>query len=463
MDERPKGDFIGFRAMLRDQEMERRLHKLELEHLTRNSRPMSDHVKSESYKFEDPAPMVGLPLFCTFIATLVSAFCFYSSQSLYICVAALCVMVWAALWTTHQSAKTLEFHHESRKQSSFISEISIMTATLGGLAIWGLVCREWGLPLSLADGIVSFAGLSALVSALLGSRLALIMSALAGLVWLGFYTIVPTINIISIWTFPLLALVQFFIAGQGDSKFSTAIALIGAHVWLFWLLNDRLVAGDISLIHIAAFSMMIGLAHYRLGKAAGDALWETATLHVIFGWGLTMAGAIGLQHYWLGTNPVLWETVSSHPLSELSWQFIGAATIALVGIAGLIRMAHNQMSSMAVIFTLCVAVAAAAIYDQRIMIEHYVQSELNMSARPLVGLLIGGAITASAIAMCVNGARRKSMVMMLVGLAVIAAELTLMLDPNIWTAESGLAFTICLAGSLCLAALFAADTSNEYA
>jgi len=51
--------------------------------------------------------------------------------------------------------------------------------------------------------------------------------------------------------------------------------------WLFWILNARLSAGDITLIHIAAFSMMIGMAHYRLGKAAGDALWKSASLHVV--------------------------------------------------------------------------------------------------------------------------------------------------------------------------------------
>jgi len=80
-----------------------------------------------------------------------------------------------------------------------------------------------------------------------------------------------------------------------------------------------------------------------------------------------------------------------------------------------------------------------------------------------MGLLVGAAITASSVAMCINGARRKSMLMMLAGLAVIAAQLTLMLDPNIWTAENGLAFALCLGASLCFAALFAADTSAKYA
>jgi len=126
-------------------------------------------------------------------------------------------------------------------------------------------------------------------------------------------------------------------------------------------------------------------------------------------------------------------------------------------------MAHNQMSTMAVLFTLAAAVLAAAVFDQRSLIENYVRSELNMPARPLVGLLIGAAIWASAIAMCVNGARRKSLIMMFAGLAVIAAELALMLDPNIWSAETGLAFGMCLVTSLCFAALFAAEPASSYA
>lgn len=457
-DMRPDGDSTGFRAMLRDQELERRLHNSELNTLSQSKPDM------QSLKTSDSNPhSIKLPLFCTLLATLASAYCFYSSQGLYPCIAALSVMVWASLWTSFQSAKAVNSNSNLGHKDSFMSEACIVAATVAGLGIWGLVSREWGLPLSLADGIFGFAALTVLISALLGSRLTLVMSACAGLAWLAYFTLVPSVSIVSIWIYPILALIQLFIAGQNEGKFAATLTLIGAHAWLFWILSDRFMAGDISLLHVAAFSMMIGMAHYRLGKAAGDVFWETASLHVFFGWSLAMAGAIGIQHYWLGTNTEFWGDVTAPPLSQLSWQVTGAVAIALIGTAGLIRMAHNQMSTMAVLFTLAAAVLAAAVFDQRSLIENYVRSELNMPARPLVGLLIGAAIWASAIAMCVNGARRKSLIMMFAGLAVVAAELALMLDPNIWSAETGLAFGMCLVTSLCFAALFAAEPASSYA
>lgn len=462
-DMRPEGDSTGFRAMLRDQELERRLHHLELNKLQQSNSDMQVQTVSSNPANLSTKFGVGLPLLCTLIATLTSAYCFYSAQGLYMCIAALSAMVWTALWTSFQSAKSENIGSNQGRRDSFISEICVVAATLAGLGIWGLVSREWGLPLSLADGIVGFAGLTALISALLGSRFTLVMSACAGVVWLAYFTLVPSVSLVSIWTYPLVALVQLFIAGQNDGKFAATLTLIGAHGWLFWILSDRLMAGDISMLHVAAFSMMIGMAHYRLGKAAGDVFWETSTLHVFFGWSLAMVGAVAIQHYWLGTNANLWGDVSAHPLSQLSWQVTGAACIALIGIAGLIRMAHNQMTTMAVLFTLGAAVIAAAVFDQRALIESYVQAELNMPARPLIGLTIGAAISASAIAMCVNGARRKSLMMMFAGLAVIAAELALMLNPNIWSVETGLAFGMCLVISLCFAALFAAEPANSYA
>jgi len=209
--------------------------------------------------------------------------------------------------------------------------------------------------------------------------------------------------------------------------------------------------------------MMIGFAHYRLGKAAGDALWDSASLHIAFGWSLAVAGAVGLQIYWLGGDAAIWEDGLTSPLGDISWQIIGVISIALVGLAGVIRMAYKQMTSLAVLISLAVALAAAAVFDQRSVISSFVESELNMSATPLVGLVMGAAIFASSIAMSINGARRKNWLFMILGLAGIALQLTLLLDLRLWTLETSFAFAMCLVTSLCLAALFAADTTADYA
>lgn len=442
---RPAGDSVGFRAMLREQELERRLQALEIQQTAQGAPIMISHSSKPKTRWG-----IISSLFCTLLATLGAAYCFYSGQGAVLSIVALVAMVWSALWVTFLGS-------EESNPAPFVSEFSIVLATIAGLGVWVLTSREWGLPLRAADGAAGFAGLTALIAVLLRSRLTLLMSVCGGLVWLALYTAVPSINMVSIWAYPLLALIQLFIAGQNGVKFPTVLALIGAHGWLFWILNERLMAGDISLFHIAAFSTLIGLAHYRLGKAAGDKQWDSANMHVVFGWALAMAGAVGLQHYWLGIDPALWQDMSVHPLGQLSWQIVGGVCIALIGIAGLIRMAHRQMSTLAVLFSLGVALAAAALFDQRVALTSFIQTELNTPAKPLVGLIISASILASAIAMCVNGARRKSMLMMLAGLAVLAIELVLMFNPRFWTAETALVFGMGLLASLCFAALFSAD------
>lgn len=464
---RPQGDATGFRALLREQEMERRLQALEYQQVMQGTPMITAFPASH---IEPHAPVktgvrwgLMLALFLTLLSTLAAAYCFYSGQTVVMSVVALTAMVWSALWASFLSTENGNESSELQTGSSFIPETSIVIATIAGLAIWVLASREWGLPVSVSDGVAGFAGLTAITAALLRSRLSLLMSACAGLAWLTLYTQVPSINLFSIWLLPLLALIQLFIAGQDGRKISALLVLIGSHAWLFWVLNDRFTAGDISPLHIAALCMMIGLAHYRLGKAAGDAEWQSANLHVVFGWSLAVIGTVGLQLYWLGTEEPLWQNVSATPLAELTWQVVGAGCLVLIGIAGVIRMVHKQMTSIAVLFSLGAALAAAALFDQRGAISALVELELNMSATPLVGLMIGAAIFASAIAMCVNGARRKSVLMMLIGFAAIAVQLALLLQPQFWTPETGLVFVLCLFVSLGCAALFAADARPDTA
>lgn len=217
------------------------------------------------------------------------------------------------------------------------------------------------------------------------------------------------------------------------------------------------------MLHIAAFSLLIGMAHYRLGKATGDAGWDSANLHVIFGWGLAITGAVGLQQYWLGKSPQLWQDLTAHPFGTLSWQIVGVSCIVLIGISGLIRMKHRQMTSLAVLLNLGVALAAAALFDQRGAIMNFAPSAFSMPAMPLIGLIIGAVIFSSAIAMSINGVRRNSMMMTLTGLGAIAIELAILLSPEYWTEESGVIFGFMLLGSLSLAAFFATEVQKDAA
>lgn len=465
---RPKGDAVGFRALLRERDMERRLHKLELQQMMQseqgnmsNTHAISGytssnlHARANEDVLETSKSGLVLSLFIMLGAALIAAYTFYTGQSLTVRVVALVALVWSALWATFLSAD---------EDSRAIPEISTVIATIAGLGVWIIASRDWGLSISAADGAAGFAILTVIMAALLGSRLSLLMSACGGLVWLALYTQFPTINMFSIWLYPLLALFQAVCAGQQDAKFSSTFAMIGTHIWLFWILYEHTLTGDISLLHASAMSMMMGFAHYRLGKAAGDKDWGTASVHVLFGWGLAVAGATALQNYWLGQNPEFWMNIHAKPFGELTWQIIGAVSLALIGVAGIIRMTHRRMTTLSVLISLAVAVGAAALFDQRETITQLMTSEFALPAQPVVGLLIGAAIFASATAMCINGVRRKSMVMMVVGLTAIAVQLAILLKPKFWTTEIALMFGLGLLTSLTLAALFSTETATpDYA
>ncbi len=446
---RPNGDATGFNAMLRAQEVERDLHK---QKTMQTQLAAQTGTRTQTLNSESPSQTkwgLMLALLCTLAATLLAAYSFYTGQSATLSIIALVAMVWSALWSAYLA---------SDERKSTTAEWSIIIATIAGLGIWVLSTREWGLPMSAADGVAGLAVLSALSAAIMRSRMTLIISACAGLAWVALYTLLPTVNLFSIWAYPVLALISLVIAGQKNSRLSAFIILLGLHGWLFWLVQSHVMAGSISLLHTAGIATLVGLAHYRLGKAAGDAGWTTASLHVVTGWLLAMAGALALQHYWLGGEHEIWQNLQSTPLGTLSWQIIGALSIALVGLAGVIRMAYRQMSLLAVLFSLIVTLGAATLFDQRQAITEFISSELNTSATPLVGLIIGAAILASAVAMAFNGARRRSNLMLFAGLGVIAVELALMLTPNLWTVETFTVFSVALITSLCFAALFSTDT-----
>ena len=445
---RPEGDAVGYRAMLRERELERRLQALEQKQIPEPAPPTINSKKK-------PQPKKGLILALSLclIATLSTAYCFFSGLGLIPTVISLSAMVWSALLAAYLCTK----HTET---TSVISEFSIILATLSGMAIWVMTSAEWGISLSVVDGAAGFAALTAVICALLKSRFMLLISAIGGIIWLALSLSIPSINLISIWAYPLLAGFQLILARTRETKPSALLSLIGLHLWLFWILNEHFLSGDISMLHVAAFGLLIGMAHYRLGKAAGDANWTNANMHVVTGWVLAIAGALGLQQYWLGNTPELWQDVASHPFGTLSWQIVGVSCILLIGFSGLIRMKHRQMTSLAVLLNLGVAVAAAALFDQRATIMSFMPSTFNAPAMPLTGIIIGAAIFSSAIAMSINGIRRNSMVMMFTGLGVIAIELAILFRPEYWTAEAGVIFGFMLLTSLSLAAMFAAEAEK---
>ena len=417
------------------------------------------HSGQHSSAFSRPRK-VSWGLFFSLLATIIclslAAVSFYTAQSERLSVMALFATVWAGLWTAFLAAQDTQPQSAKR-----VGEWCVIVATFAGLGIWNYAAREWGLPISAADGAAIFAGLAFITALLLRSKISLLTSACAGLVWAAFNIFAPAINLINPWAYPALALLHLRAAGRMGSKSAAFITLTGLHLWLGWVLLTYAQSGDISALHVAAILAMIGTAHYRIGKAAGDAGWVTSNLHVVTGWSAALIGFLALQHYWLGMDTQIWDNISATAAGHLSWQITGIASIGLVGIAGLVRLYYQRLSGLGAFLTLVMALAAALIFDQRESILSAGESGRYAEAQPLLGIMIGAAILASALAMAINGARRKSSAMLIAGLIGIGAQLFLLLSPQIWSAEAAALFSLSLTVSLLLAALLANDSSAQ--
>lgn len=397
-----------------------------------------------------------LALLATLGCLALAGYSFYTARSEMLSIFSLCATVWAGLWTAYLSSR----HHESPKTAR-AAEWSIIVSTFAGLGIWALATRQWGLPMSTADGAAGFAALTVVTTLLMRSTLVLLTSACAGLVWIALHIYVPSIALIPIWIFPVLALAHIMLAAQQGSKSSAFFTLTAAHIWLGWLLYSYVQSGAISVLHSPALAVLIGMAHYRLGKAAGDANWSTSSVHVVFGWVLSMAGLIVLQMYWLGLGADIWSASLASSFGHLAWQIIGTACIALIGIAGIIRLSYRRLSVQGLFFSLMIALAAAVLFDQRAAITALVEAEMLMPAQPLIGQMLGAAILSSAAAMTINGMRKRVYSMVLVGMAVIGIQAVLLLSPDIWTGEAAAAYVIVLVTSLSLTALLASDSAPQ--
>lgn len=462
----PRGDAAGFKSILRARDMERRLQALEDQRAFNEDKM---HARAEYSPMSHPhadAPKLKIivALFLLFGATVLALFTFNAGQNQIMLTAALLVMVWSALLISYLTGEDAPWAQtKNQAKMRFISELSAMTAALSGLGLWLIASQKLGFLVTAADGVFGFSALALLAAIFMQSRLALLISSTTCLLWVVIHFGMGETNLVSLWMLPILGLFQCFHAGVFKTKIASFISLIALHAGLMIAFYSYYISGDISLLHIAAMSLMLGFAHYRIGKAMGDMQVESASLHVLFGWALTIIGALSVQNYWLGHNETIWQTFPSTAAADISWQIVGAVSVAAVGIAGMIRMSYSQMSTMAVFLNLALAVGAAALFDQRDAIHHIIATSMNMPSSALVGFIIGAAILASALAMAVNGARAKSTAMIVISLFAIASQLVVLLDARIWTAETAVVFGLSLITSLCFATLFAADDSHALA
>ncbi|WP_371395613.1 hypothetical protein [Fretibacter rubidus] len=438
---RPRGDAVGFNHMLRERQTLRRDFE------TRHDKPLDLKVPL-SGRGDWGTKLGSVCLLASIVAVL---FALITPQAAGTRLIALAALAWTGLWMTYLSTNI------GRPR---FAALSTLLATLGGLGIWVVASTQLGLPLSAPDGAAVFAATMAVIALCLRSPMALLISTCAGFMWLVGFTQIDSINVVPLWGLPILAVVQMIIAARYKSGLSAMMALLSAYGWLGFMMMSLHETGDLSALHIAGIAALTGFANYRFGKAAGDSDMPFAALHVGVGWTAALIGGLALQHYWSGAQHPLWTDPRVRPAGLFGWTIACYSLLGLIVVGTAMRWFGGRGSAIGTLAVCAVAAAIIPLSGHTDMLDPIMQSRLGLPAIPTLSFVIAGIITASAIAMTVNGARRRIWALTLIGLAALGAQLFLLSDTQIWNMDTMVVYGLSTVVSLCFAALLASESTH---
>lgn len=444
---RPQGDAVGYRAVLNERIQKRQQHErmIQMQHAPALSLDRADIDRSD-------APHWGLRLgvICLLASLLAVGYAWLAETSVLSRLLALSALSWTGLWTSYLCRDI------GRERGA---NLSVLVATAAGLGIWITASTQLGLPLTPTDGAAIFAGLTTAVAFFMRSKMALLISACAALMWVMCFIQFDSVNRVSLWVLPALCAVQIFMAGRYTSGLAALTAIITSYLWLGLMIVQVTTAGDISYLQAASAVALIGFAHYRTAKAANDFNTPHAHLHITLGWIAAVLGALALQHYWQDGGSAFWDAPRDTPFGVFGWTLLSYAVIGVISIGACLRWFAGRgsaLSTLAVIATAATVFASTAYPD---VLTTVFASLGNLPVMPSFALVIGGVVAVSALAMAVNGARLRRSAMMFAGLAGLAAEAGLLSDARLHTPDNAVIFAVTVLCALCVSALLAADSS----
>lgn len=438
---RPLGDAVGFNRTLKDSEFQRHASVNEI---------------SEPSEISQTKPITNwVPILAFTCLTLSALAVLYtitmgsSPMTIIVCLAAL---TWSGLWAAYLS-------ETASKPRSLV--FCTLVASLGGLGIWAICATKLGLPIPAADGAAIFGGITLLVGFLMRSKMAVIISACCTLAWLALYLQLDEINRISFTLLPLLALMQIILAARYKAVSASLTACLAAYIWLGWQANMLIQTNTLPLLNILTTLALVGLVHFRAGKAAGDKNVHHSNLHVTLGWAVAFGSLIALQQYWLGDQGEFWSTASISTTNSFVWKMTTFALLSLICITATIRWLAGRSSMMGVIIaTSAATVLAYSTINPEALSQLWFENT-GLLARPSFGFILAGVTAASAIGMIINGTRLGNIAMVLLGFIVVAAVIYQFSTPRFWTEETLLILGLSTLISLCCIGLMVSDSHNK--
>ena len=355
-------------------------------------------------------------------------------------------LLWTGLWASYVSAD----HGKWR-----LSEISIVTALGGLMGAVITAANYFNMGLTLSDGLLLMSIVPLILGYLMKSRISALASICASLIWamLSFSGLAEVSNFVML--LPAVFAAQVFVGTKIRSGMVITLAVLTAYYWVANFVFLHWSAGDLPLTFGAAALFIMGAAHHRAGKAAEDKELTGSSIHIYAGWIAALIGAIGFQYFWLTPDAMQSETASLTALGLNLWKGIVLASLVIILCSAVVRYKHSQLSFAGIVLV----TIASAFLPMMLWFPSWpdilAAAIPGVSLIPTIGVLIGAAITAAAIGMMLNGARRHSPIMMGLGLAVLFTEAALLFRPELVTLENAVIFTAGLLACLGVGATIA--------
>jgi len=201
-----------------------------------------------------------------------------------------------------------------------------------------------GIPLTLLDNILLMSILSLAFGYSMRSRIAVLASICATLLWavMSFSGLAPLNNLIVL--FPILTLAQIYVSTRITSGLSIGLATFTGYFALAGFLLSLWISDALPLTYASSLLFIIGVAHHRCGKAAEDKRVAGNNIHIYCGWIAAMVGAIIFQYFWLDPDAALSSSAALSASGLAMWKAAIGLSIMAIFISGIIRFKYTQIT-----------------------------------------------------------------------------------------------------------------------
>lgn len=396
----PRGDAVGFNAVLRERQKLRREQEANSYHQIIANRSNLGLILSTG-------------IWIAFIIATIWAF--YSSQPTGTRIFGAIGLIWSGLWT-----RFLAMDHKKPR----LAEVSLLSTLLGFMGLLVTASLQMGYPLSLPGGLMMFIGAALLVSFLNESITALICAIAGCLIWAAMQIdgyVQSGIYSFAVPAIMALAILQGLRLKSGLSIF--VLAIVG-YIWLAGSAYSAFNNGQISVLFLSAGAVLVGNAHYRSAKAAEDEQMAYTQWQVAFGWIVANAGLLTLAKYGLDPTNVIWTGMQTNsPIMRIAWLAIIGLSTLIYFLAGLVRTRHKHMSLAGVIMTSFMLLALPlSIWHLDVLSEQF-QHITHLPFYPNAGLFLFGLVSGNIIFFIFNAFRRHhygKVVVALMALSMLA-------------------------------------------